>query len=473
MLKAQLTALEKANPKAMKQYGDAIKSLMATLNNNPDTRAIERVTKDIQLLRREINNANLAGKTLWQTLKEKAGKFVGWMSMTTAISSFVRYVRDAVVELKEVDTILTEISKTSDRTEESLRKLGETSFATASKYGQKASDYLLGVQEMSRAGFDENSSEQMAELSTLAQSAGDMTAELANEYLIATNAGYQFGGSVEKLNSVLDSQNYITNHNALSMSELAEATKIVASQAAQSGIGIDEMTAAVGTMIATTQQGGEVAARALKGILMNLQAVKGTAEDIGDGGEDITDESLTKYEKACADLGVALKEVKNGVLQLRDPMVILEELANAVSKEAEGSIKVANLVSAIGGKYRGGQLLSLLRNWDTYSKMLSEFNSNEAVSSAFGEAMKSAESWEGKLNELSNTWTDFVNGLVTSDTVKSVIDFLTTIIKNIDKLRDSIGTIPTLLGSIATVGAFKNVGGLINTPPYAPLQLCA
>jgi len=351
LLKAQLTALEKANPKAMKQYGDAIKSLMATLNNNPDARAIERVTKDIQLLRREINNANLAGKTLWQTLKEKVAKFTGWMSMTYAVSLVTRSIRQALTELKEIDTILTEISKTSDRTEASLRKLGETSFATASKYGQKASDYLLGVQEMSRAGFDENSSEQMAELSTLAQSAGDMTAELANEYLIATNAGYKFGGSAEKLNAVLNSQNYITNRNALNMSELAEATKIVASQASQSGIGIDKMTAAVGTMIATTQQGGEVAARAFKGILMNLQQVKGTAEDIGDGGEDITTESLTKYEKACVDLGVSLKEVKDGVLQLRDPMVILEELANAVSKESEGSIKVANLINAVGGKF--------------------------------------------------------------------------------------------------------------------------
>lgn len=474
LLKAQLTALAKANPKALKRFGNEINSLMATLNNSPDGKAVEQVAKDIQILRKEINNADLAGKTFFQKLKDNASKFTGWMSMTYAISLFTRSVREAVVELKDIDTILTEISKTSDRTTESLKKLGETSFATASKYGQKASDYLLGVQEMSRAGFGEKESEQMAELSTLAQSAGDMTAELANEYLIATNAGYQFGGSAEKLNAVLNSQNYITNRNALNMSELAEATKIVASQAAQSGIGIDEMTAAVGTMIATTQQGGEVAARALKGILMNLQAVKGTAEDIGDGGEDITDESLTKYEKACLDLGVALKEVKNGVLQLRDPMVILEELANAVSKEAEGSIKVANLVSAIGGKYRGGQLLSLLRNWETYSKMLSEFNSNEAENSAFDEAMKSAESWEGKLNELSNTWTDFVNGLVTSDTAKDVIDFLTTIIKNIDRLRDSIGTIPTLLGSIATVGAIKNVGELLNTPVYAQPQLiCA
>ena len=59
---------------------------------------------------------------------------------------------------------------------------------------------------------------------------------------------------------------------------------------------------------------------------------------------------MTKYEKACADLGVSLKEVKDGVLQLRDPMQILEELANAVSNEAEGSIKVANLINAVGGE---------------------------------------------------------------------------------------------------------------------------
>lgn len=475
LLTSRIKAYQAANSKANKTYGSEFTEMLNQLSKpNIDNEAYNSIAKHFQIIKQEINATGKAGKTFFQTLQEKAAKFSGWMSMTYAISSFTRYVREAVVELQNVDTILTEISKTSDRTTESLKKLGDTSFATASKYGQKASDYLLGVQEMSRAGFGEKESEQMAELSTLAQSAGDMTAELANEYLIATNAGYKFGGSAEKLNAVLNSQNYITNRNALNMSELAEATKIVASQAAQSGIGIDEVTAAVGTMIATTQQGGEVAARSLKGILMNLQQVKGTAEDIGDGGEDITTESLTKYEKACADLGVSLKEVKNGVLQLRDPMVILEELANAVSKEAEGSVKVANLINAVGGKYRGNQLSALLTNWNTYSKMLSEFNSNEAVGSAFEEAMKSANSWEGKLNELSNSWTDFVNGIVNSDTAKGVIDFITNIIKDIDKLRDSIGTIPTLLSGIAAVGVFKNAGELLNTPVYAQPQLiCA
>ncbi len=81
---------------------------------------------------------------------------------------------------------------------------------------------------------------------------------------------------------------------------------------------------------------------------MNIQQVKG---EVGDGEEDITAESLTKYEKAAKDLGVALKEVKNGTLVLRDPMAVLNDLAEAFNKEADDSIKKANLINAIGGKF--------------------------------------------------------------------------------------------------------------------------
>ena len=107
--------------------------------------------------------------------------------------------------------------------------------------------------------------------------------------------------------------------------------------------------------------------------------------------------------------------------------------------------------------------------------MLSEFNSSNAQGSAFEEAMKTAESWQGKLNELSNTWTDFMDGFANSDTVKGVLDFLTALIKGADKFRDTVGTIPAILTSIATVGAFKNVGETKqNTPVYAQSHLlCA
>ena len=272
ILISRIQAFAVANTKAMKSEAklgsglttsQEINNMLAQLRSgNAD---IATVRQNFQLLRSEVKRLGIEGGTVFQNLWESVKKFGRWMGITNSITRITMQIRNAVTEIKSLDDILTEISKTSDRTKESLMQLGETSFATASLYGRTASDYLTGVQEMSRAGFSETQSENLAQLSLLAQSAGDMEAELANQYLIATNAAYKYNGDIEKLNKTLDSQNYITNNNALSMTDLAEATKLAASQAAQAGVGTDELTAALGTMIATTQQGGEVAARAFRG----------------------------------------------------------------------------------------------------------------------------------------------------------------------------------------------------------------
>ena len=130
------------------------------------------------------------------------------------------------------------------------------------------------------------------------------------------------------------------------MTELANATKIVASQAAQSGVAEDEMTAALSTMIATTQKGGEIAARAFKGILMNLQQVTGELDD----GEIIDEDSLQKVEKRLTSVGVAMKEIKDGTISLRDPMQVLEELAQVYNSLPDNSVEKAGIISDLGGK---------------------------------------------------------------------------------------------------------------------------
>lgn len=365
LLKARLESLAKANPKALKRFGNEINSLMATLNNNPDARTVDQVTKSVQLLGREINNADLAGKTFFQNLKEKAAKFTGWMSMTYAISLFTRSIRQAITELKEVDTLLTEISKANDKlTKSQLAQMGSNSFGIASKYGKQATDYLKGVQEMSRAGY--TNAEAMGELSTAAQGAGDMTADVANQFIIAADKAYKMNGSVETLTKTLDGINYITNNNAVNMSELSEGFSIVSSTAASFGVRADELSAALGTMAATTQQSGSEVARAFRAILLNIRQVS-------DEEENIDAEGLTKYEKACNALGVSLKEVKDGVLQLRDPMQVLKELSVEYNKLSETDLKRTNLLNSVGGKLRSTQLDALLRQWSMYEEMLQQY----------------------------------------------------------------------------------------------------
>ena len=45
---------------------------------------------------------------------------------------------------------------------------------------------------------------------------------------------------------------------------------------------------------------------------------------------------------------------------------------------------------------------------DSYNKMLELYNSNLADDSAYNEAMKSANNWQGTINKLSNSWSDLV-----------------------------------------------------------------
>ena len=128
-------------------------------------------------------------------------------------------------------------------------------------------------------------------------------------------------------------------------------------------------------------------------------------------------------------------------------------------------------------KYRANALDALLSNWDTYKKMLSEYNSEDAIGSAAEEAQKTAESWEGMFNTLKNDWTKFVSEFANTDLFKSLIEsaqrfidmlsdassplnFLLTQISNLielaTKFTDKIGLIPTILGGLT----LKNVGEL-------------
>lgn len=412
-----------------------VRELISTIN---DKKSLSEATDSFRLFKSEVASTGYNSKSTSDKIKSMLRHVTKISSVFGVASVAVNSFTKSISELKEIDTLLTEISKANDKLSKSdLIKIGNDSFGIASQYGKKATNYLSGVQEASRAGYE--NAEAIAQLSVAAQGAGDMTDTLANKYLIATDKAYKFGGSVEKLTEVLDGSNYITNHNAVNMTELAESMSIVGSTAASFGVDVDETTAALGTMIATTQQSGSEVARAFKAILLNIRQVS-------DEEEGIDAEGLTKYEKACNALNVKLKETKNGVLSLRDPMEVLKELSVEYNKLEESDVRRTDLLSSIGGKLRSTQLDALLRQWDTYESMLQQYA--EGTGSMAAEAEKTAKSWEGHLNSLSNSFTSFVNTVTSKDAVLGGIGFLDKMIQGAESFVDTFGTIPTVLTAI-------------------------
>ncbi|MCH5265809.1 MAG: phage tail tape measure protein [Lachnospiraceae bacterium] len=180
-------------------------------------------------------------------------------------------ISDSLSELKKLDAQLTQISRSTQMTSTQLKALGDRSFSTASQYGKSASDYLSAVQDMSSRGYSGKKSSSLAETSLLAQSAGNMSADTAGDYLAAVDAAYRYAGSVEKLTSVLDGQQNIAIRNRIAMTDMATATSIAAQSAADSGVKINELSALIATDLSNTKKDGEEVGATLNTLFTSLQ----------------------------------------------------------------------------------------------------------------------------------------------------------------------------------------------------------
>lgn len=357
-------------------------------------------------------------------------------------------MQEAITDLKEINTLLTQLSKSGSYvTNRSLEQLKHESFEVSGKYGKKAASYLSDVQEAANAGY-QNASD-IAGLSTAVQSAGDMSAELANQFIYTTDQAYELGGSVEKLSDILDGSTNISMRHAVTLSELAEGMSAVSSHAASLGVSANETAAILGAMIASTHQGGSEMANAFQTILLYINQI--TDEEAG-----ITTDGLAQYEAACRTLGVSLYETKNGINSLRDPLDVIRDLAREYSRLDSMDIRKADLLSAVGGGTNAEGLHAILENYSLYEEMLQNYS--QGAGSLDMAARKTADSWEGSLNRLSDTWTETIGNIADSDAIVTIINSLNSLLSAGNSLTGWLGSAGTIGLGAGLLAGIKNVG---------------
>lgn len=363
------------NTKAAKEYGEVLEDLAQKQKSATNHEELANYNKQVKSIISDAQVKGLAGKSAIDEIG-RAFKQIGQFATTYGVIQNVeQLIVESISDLKDMNSILTEISKTSDLTTSQLKELGKSSFESASQFGKTAKDYLLGVQEMSRSGFYGEQAEELAKLSILGQAAGDMSADVSNSYLLATNAAYDYKGNAEKLNAVLDGQNMITNRNSVAMQDMAEATTQAGSQAAQYGVEIDQLSALVGTAVARTKKSGNEVGTALKALFINLQNTQNA-----------------KITGTFDKLGISMTKMVGDSELLKTPIELLKELSKVYTSLPEGSVEKADILTNIGGKHHANVLSSILSGYSDYEKMLKDYS--EGTGSAAVEAEKSANNWE-------------------------------------------------------------------------------
>lgn len=392
-------------------------------------------------------------KLMGGSVRQIAARMAMWQVMGAAVAAPIRAMKEAVDTMKNVDDELVEVRKVTQFNQQQMKGLEEQSYKTASAYGVAADEYLASVAAFARAGYKEQSAD-LAELSVKTQIVGDTTADVANQFLISTDAAYKYNGSVEKLGKVLDGANQIDNKYATSIEKIAEGMGLVAPVAAQAGIGVDELMASVGTITAVTQRSGAEAARAYRALILNI--LGDTKTEVEDGATWTAGEieGLRDVLRQYAPEAVKAAEATGDII---NPMEAISGLAQSMKDGVLTEQKLMEMVSDIGGKLRTSQLLALIQNWDMYESMLKDFQT--AAGSADREVENAMDSWSRKVEVLKNTWTEFVSHMVSTDAIKGGLDGITRFVEFLDS-GSGQASIKLAALSASIVGIGKALGAL-------------
>lgn len=428
----------------------ALQQSKTTVTAEKQTAAQDKSNKTMK------DGAKSAG-LLGDRLDRIIAKVAAWQVINAGVAAVKRSFTEALGTMKDVDTELTTIQKVTDMSDASLKKLGDTAYSTASKYGVAADEYLQNIATFSKAGYGDLA-EGLGELAIKTQLVGDVNAETASKFLLSTDAAYKYNGSVEALSAVLDKANAVENNYATSIEKIAEGMPIVASVAEMANISVEETIAALGTITAKTQESGTSAARAFRALILNI--IGDTETEIEDGVTWSADEIeslndvLWTYSRSAMEAAQATGEIVN-------PMVAIAGLSQAMEDGLLTEAKLAEIASSLGGKLRTNQLVALIEGWDTVIAMLGTMET--AAGSADKEVETMLGSWEKKSQVLKNTWTETVASYLDTDAIKGALDGLTTVVDALDSGfgKVAVSAVAFASGGMLVASAAKGITGSI------------
>lgn len=425
--------------------------------------------KIMQIVNAEIE-AGRGGKSMFDAIKEKA-----WYGVASAIGTYfgfndlIRYGKEGVSIVRQLDTAFTEMRKVSNESVQSLKKYQDTTFDTADAVGTTAKQIQNSTADWMRLGESMDTAAKSAKDANILFNVSEFEGiDEATESLVSMSQAYK---DLDKMD-IIDVLNNIGNNYSISTDGLATALKDSASALVTANNDLNEAVSLTTAGNAITQDPSKVGA-GLRTISLRLVGTEEAKEELSDLGEE-TDGMITTVSKLRNTIqsatSAATKDGKgfdifdsNG--NYKSTYEIMQGLADLydeiVKKDKElGTNNLNLLLETIAGKNRSNIAASILQNGDMLRSVYEDAQNSEG--SAEKELNSYLDSVDGKFQQLQNRTQEFWYNVIDTTTVKSVLDFTTDLTEGASKFFKLVEKhLPTILGAIATIIASNKSGGLI------------
>lgn len=431
---AVLQRIQLAQERTNQTRNNAISALARqnrTLTQNLNV--TQRIDGEVQHTHSHMRDTVEQTNSFVNLLQNGLTAFMGYKVINQVYES----ISDAYSELKNVDSEMVNIRKVTGKSADEMERLEKSSYKVSQNYGRSPSEYLASTAAFAKAGYNDKS-DKLGELALLTENVGDVDNDLANQFLISSDAAWKLNGDIEQLSTILDGFNELSNRTATTVTDLAEGMTVSASVFAQAGLSAKDYSALVGTAQAKTQESGKVVARGMRTILMNIRQIKGTDLETG---EIIDENSLAKAESTLEDVGIDIRETVNGVSELRNPMQILQDLAD--KWENLSSVQQSAIQEALANKRQSNIFTALMENFNDVKKASQIYD--ESAGSAMRENEYYLDSWNAKLEMLKANWTSYISSITDISAIKTSLDVVSGILKLLNTGVGQFATQMTLL----------------------------
>ena len=214
------------NTKAHSKYGKLLLSAIAELAPGADV-TTQRVRELNQQLIKTTNICRQTGKlglSFFDTIKQGMSKFSYWTSSTFLVMKTITSIKSAVSSVKELDTSLVDLKKTTSMTDSQLEEFYYTANDVAKQMGVTTKEIIDQASAWSRLGYSsQEAATKMAKYSSMfASISPGMDVDTATDGLVSIMKAFDIGNDNpdDVLDGIMSKINIIGNTAATSNAEI-------------------------------------------------------------------------------------------------------------------------------------------------------------------------------------------------------------------------------------------------------------
>lgn len=313
---------------------------------------LRNINAEFGTMTKQAKIAGVAQMNVWDRLKNKVREYSSYLTVAGALGEVVFLGQDMARNVLEVDTAMTGLYRVTDLTSAQYEQLYDNMIASAREYGATLTDIINATADWTRAGFDANTSNELAEVTTMYQHIADLDYDTAAENLLTAYNGFkdslsgQFGDDVVgTVSYITDVLNELDNKYSVTAAGLGEALQRSAS-AMQLADNTFQETAAMTTGMTEVIQDPEKSGQALKILSLRLRGMKGELQELGEE-VDPTVENISKMQGDILNLTRGKVNIFDNQGDFKSTYEIMDGIAS-VWKDLS-SIEQADLLETIAG----------------------------------------------------------------------------------------------------------------------------